>query len=303
MRKYILFFYGIPTILWLNSMFITNCSAENIGYRYKDAPHLIAYEQNDILKYLGKEGYSDFRPDEIARNSTGTTLYLYNYYRKDKRSLMLSLSAGREIKKLTPPSRFAYMNDKGEFVAWFDDIDNRVIHFRNGLFRKSPMLGMTFSSFAVDPSGKYYFIKMESSLVEVASTDDPTRVLFYSKLDADKIFFKNDKVYLFARNYSNVKGPGDYEQHEIICQILRKAGAKFELEEEIHIPRPSPRPSPFYVIDFDPWSNNVLVVDVRDMPFSFLTSWYSFDLQTKKMKKIGHAKDYGFFLKEDILKQ
>ena len=284
-----------------------------MSHHYANAPHLFAYKRDDILNHIKKVGYSDFSPDEITRNSTGTSLYLHNYYRADKGSIILSVSAGGNIKRIVPPAKFAHLNDTNEFVAWTDDIKQGV-HFKNGKFRSVIPL---FGYFGVDPSGQFFFIGHSSGVkvinnetvqtgplkyfTEISSISEPVKVLYSTNIRVENIFFKDNRIYLFARNLCNFKGLGRYEECEIICQILKRTDSKFELEEEIHIPRPKPRPSPFAVVDLDPWSNNVLVVDEMDMPFSFLTAWYLFDLKTKKMTKVGRAKDYGFFLKEDIL--
>lgn len=301
-------------LLSLNLFCLNSCSAENMGHYYTDVPHLFAYKHDDLLNYVKKAGYSDFSLDDITRSSAGTILYLYNFYRTDKSSLILSVSAGGKIKKLVPPSRRAYLNDQGEFVVWVDDV-KKGLRFKNGYFRDIVPSGY----FGVDPSGKFYFIGHTSGVkvingetvqtgplkyfTEISSIDEPTKVLYSINIRVENIFVKDNRIYLFARDLCNFKGLGNYEECEIICQILKKMDSKFELEEEIHIPRPKPRSSPFAVVDFDPWSDNVLLIDERDMPFSFLTAWYLFDLKSKKMTKIGRAKDYGFFLREDILKR
>mgnify|MGYP001591409589 CR=1 FL=1 len=302
-------------LLSLNLFCLNSCSAENMGHYYRDVPHLFAYKHDDLLNYVKKAGYSDFSLDKVTRNSTGTILYLHNFYRSDKNTLILSVSARGNIKKILPPAKFVHLNDIGEFVAWTDDIKQGV-HFRNGKFHSVIPI---FGYFGVDPSGKFYFIGYSSGVkvlnnetvqtgplkyfTEISSIDEPTKVLYSTNIRVENIFFKDNRIYLFARNVRNFKGLGDYEEHEIICQILKKADSMFVLEEEINIPRPKPSPSPFAVVDFDPWSDKVLLVDVKDMPFSFWTAWYLFDLKSKKMTKVGRAKDYGFFLQEDILKR
>jgi len=285
-----------------------------MGHFYRDVPNLFAYERDDLLTYIRKAGYPDFRIDEITRNSSGTVLYLHNYYRADNNSVILSVSVSGEIKKLLPPSRRAYLNDQEQFVVWVDDV-KKGLRFESGYFRDVFPTGY----FGVDPSGTFYFIGYTSGveivdnvtvqrgpikyLTEISSTDEPAKVLYSTNIKVDNLFIKDNKIYIFARNVRHFKGLGDYEEYEIICRILKKGDSVFELEEEIHIPRSKPSPSPFAVVDLDPWSGNVLIVDVKDMPFSFFTSWYLFDLKSKKMTKLGRAKDYGFFLQEDILKR
>jgi hypothetical protein len=287
----------LMTVICINLLSISICFAASMEIQDIELHHLFMYKKDQILDYIKAKGYSKFTLDKIDRNSTGTTLNLHNFYRQDKQqTIILSISKGGIINKIIPPAKFAYLNDTGEPVLWFDDI-KKSVHFKNGLISSLPLN----SRIDVDPSGKFFFVAKNSSLTEIFSIDRPDIIIGFSKFKAEKIFIKDNDIYLFARNYQNIKSQGDYEQHEIICQIFKKAGLKYELSEEIYIPRLSPRSSPFAVIDMDPWSYYVLIVDVRDVPFSFLTTWYLFDLKTKKMIKIGRAKGYAFFLEKDVL--
>jgi hypothetical protein len=292
-------------------LLIIASAEEGLNQRKSKKAYLIVYKKKLVMDYLNKLGYSDVYPDKIERNSSGTRLYLRDF----KDNILLSISGNGKIKEFPSRARFIYLNEKEEIVAWYDDI-KKGIHFRNAAVLAVPL----FTAFGIDPGGKFFFVsKNEGVIVDpngqqaypskiepttsVASVNDPLTPLIKTRIMGERIFFKNGKIYLFARAYRNFRGPGDYEQHEIICQIFKNNGSgTFELEEEIHIHRPSPRSSPFGVIDMDLWSEKVLIEDVRDMPFSFLTSWYLYDLKLKKMTKIGRRKDgYAFFLQNDIL--
>ena len=185
----------------LNLLSINSCRAENMSHQYNNVPHLFAYKHDDLLNHVKKAGYSDFGLDEITRSSTGTILYLHNFYRTDKSSLILSVSASGEIKKLIPPSRRAYMNDKGEFVVWTDDI-KRGIQFKDGKFRSIPVSGY----FGVAPGGQFFFAGYTTGVevinnktvqvgpiryfIEIATTDNPDRVLYSTNIGVEKFFSK-----------------------------------------------------------------------------------------------------------------
>lgn len=302
----------ISLFLTLNLFFLISCNAGNMSHSFNtEVPHLFVYDKGEILNYLKKHGYSGFRPNEIKRDSMGTTLFIYGYS-DDKSDKIFSVSKAGKIKMLVPPAINTFMDDNGEFIAWSQNI-GEGINFKNGKFRSLSF----FDNFHIALGGQFFSISRTFGIeiinhqtvqvepikhfTKIASTEDPDKVLYSTTLGVDDIFFKDNKIYLFTRPHCNFKYPGNYEECEIICQILKKSDDDYKLDEEIHIPRPKPSPSPFAVIDLDPWSDNVLLVDVVDPPFSFLTSWYVFDLKTKKLTKIGRSKDYGFFLKEDIL--
>jgi hypothetical protein len=279
------------------TFFLNGCGAEKNKSKNAKPSHLFTYSHNDILGLLKKAGYIDFNPGEIRKNSAGNILYLNDLYRNSKDPMIVSVSKGGLVKKLVSPAKIAYLNDKGEFVAWFNDI-KKGIQFKNGI-TKNVFFGGTFD---VDASGQYFILETAPGITGVFSIENPNKPVGSTKIKAEKIFLKEGELYLFARNYRNVIGPGHYEQHEIICQVMKKTGSKFELEREIYISRPSSGSSPFTVVDLDPWSDNVLIINVYDPPSSSSTSWYLFDLKTNNMTKIGPTNDYGVFLEEDIFK-
>lgn len=290
----------IVTISFLVFTLIAGSSYAEMKHRVSHSgiivPHLYAYSHKYILDLLTKyDGTKDHYFD-LRRDSNGSSLYFH--YRYDKKNKILKVTARDDPKILSSPSHYSSLNDQEEFVAWTDDI-KKGIHFKNGNILHVPL----HSILEIDPSGQYFFIVDAVRSTKIASIYKPDEAIARVNFLGESIFYKNGKIYLFTRNYQNIRGPGDYEQHEIICHIFSKNDSddKFKLEEEIHIPRVKPRPSPYAVVDFDPWSDNVLLIDERDMPFFFLTSWYLFDLKTKKLTKIGRARDYGFFLQDDIL--
>lgn len=256
--------------------------------------HLYFYKTSDILDFLKQLKYTNKDIFDIKRNSLGTSLYFFKRYAKENTILVLS-DIGK-IKKLVAPGRVAYLNDQEKSVVWFDDL-KKGISFLNGDIRHVSKFGR----FGVDPSGRYCFLEVEPGLTEIVSTDNPKKRLSFANLIGRAIFQKNDKILLF--DYDSKYYAEHSQQRKIICQIFQKSGSNYEFEEEINIPRPSPRPSPFSVIDIDPWSDNVLVLDKVDPPLSTLSSHYLFNLRTKQMEKVGHGEEIAFFLKDDILRK
>jgi hypothetical protein len=236
-----------------------------------------AYERDEFQKFLGKINYSVDYLSEVGRNSSGTNLYFYQSPAKG--SNVLIVSSKKEIKILLRPADNAYLNDKGEFVAWFNDIKNGI-HFKNGKIRYV----VEFGNFGVDPSGQYFFIESTLGETEIAIVDNPEKPIARSELRGQKIFYNNGILYLFGFQSSN--------PNQIICHVFRNERDGYIMEREVVIP------SSHHVVDMDPASGNVLVMGLRHM----FPSWYIFNLKSLKMTNVGLAKTYGFFLREDILK-
>ncbi len=83
----------------------------------------------------------------------------------------------------------------------------------------------------------------------------------------------------------------------MICQVFIVAKDKLVFEKDIAINRPGgPASSPFFVEDFDPSSNKVLLVDVSDSPFEFLTTHYMFDINSNEIIAVSKGQSHSFFL-------
>jgi len=97
---------------------------------------------------------------------------------------------------------------------------------------------------------------------------------------------------------------GYYAKHkvnkEIIGHIVLIGSTGYELFDQfrIIIKRPAAGPSPFSVVDLDPWSDNVLLVDIRDSPHG--SRWLVYDMVSHIQRDIGYARTYGFFLARDV---
>jgi hypothetical protein len=255
-------------------------------------PNLYIYDKEEITTFVQKAGYDTDALFELRRNSNGTRLFVSR--RGQDGTKVLIVSSDGVLKALTAPARFAYLGDQEEFEVWFDDI-KKGLHFQNGSVRSIPDYG----TFGIDFSGNYFFIEVEPGLTEIYRTSEPDRSLALAELTGREIFSGNGHIYLF--DYDSVNYATRSLHGKIICQVFNKGDTQLELQEEIHIPRPSPQSSPFAVLDMDTKSGRVLVLDVRDPPLSSLTSWYVFELDTRTMTKVGSREGTPLFLKNDIL--
>lgn len=254
-------------------------------------PNLYVYSKNDFQKYLKKNNPECFLEYiwKVQRNSSGTSLYLQeNFGRK-----MITISIGGDVRVLTRPAEVAALNDNGEFVIWTDNL-LKEIHFTKDSIPGYPLKG----NFAIDPSGKYFFIH-NLKCTEIRDVNEPDRQLARSNLAGTCIFFIDNKVYLFGQDKSSYNTNGD--TLSIKCQIFKKTSTSLEMESEIQIPRSKAGPTPFYVEDVDPSTKNIVLRDVRDAPN--YSKYWLYSLDSKTMKQIYLSDYYGYprFLKDDIL--
>jgi len=287
---------GLSGIFIVIILMWQNCcwAVDNKVYQdEKIIPHLFAYKRDYLLKMLQRSGHGDISPFQVSRNNSGTSLYFQREYGEHKGDKILVISKNADLKTVIAPANITFLNDNGEFVAWFDNVQNGVT-FRNGALKQVPL----FSRFDVDPSGEFYFIEVQPGVTEIGTTEKPDKTLITLHMKGYKIFTKNNKIYIF--DYFTLIDRVNCKNSIIICDIIAKSNSDYIVEDEILIPYPSSLSGSFDIVDFDQWSDNVLIKVSRDMPFSFFNAWYLFDLKSKKMTKIGKMRDYGFFLEEDV---
>ena len=259
----------------------------------KVVSNLFLYSRDDLAAFLKKQGaaYAVNNLFRVDRNSSGTLLY---FYFEGREALVVG---AKEVQRLKQPGRAAFLNDAGKFVAWTDDF-NKGINFADG----SNLKLAPFAAFGVDSGGGYYFTQSGSGPTEIYGISKPRTVLASVNFEARKIFVKNQRVYLFGSNRRNIRGPGDYEVFEVIGNIfnISPQGLKFEIE--LRIPRPSrPGASPFTVLDLDPYSDQMLLLDAFDDPFR--SQFYLGQLNSNKLAHLGADKhSYAHFLKYDLIK-
>jgi len=297
---------GLVSILALGMSFVSpvesiggsSSERNRLSINGTEIPHLYVYSEKYILGCCEKAGFSNLSVTKIERNGDGTVLYLHGYDHSSGDSMILSVSSGAVIKKLVPPARFGYLDNRGKFVAWYEE-KTEGIHFENGTIQP----GSGLLRFGVDPSGQLFFLNVSEKLIQIARTDEPEKPLFYTNIDVEKMFFSQDRIYLFSRYFQDPTDISRNKKYRRVCHIYQNSGDGFEFVKEINMPGPSWRPYPYSVVDMDPRSGSVLLIDVWDAPFFFLTSWYLYNLQTEQLTKIGRVKGYAFFLGKDVLNQ
>ncbi len=256
-------------------------------------------ELSSFLKKIGYPGFNVKASWDISRNPDGTVLRFFNW----SKNKVLSVSCKGLINEVDLPGtptwadRSIWFNDKQHVVAWYE---KGSIQFNKEIAEekviksiiKANLPGLYFLKPIYLPTNKDMW-----DGVAIYSIERPDTLLAkVMKCHGHRIFFKNDKVYLFG-SYFNTR---DIQKD---LYIFQKKNNELELLDKVIIPRPEKSPAPFHVQDFNPWSDEVLFVDVYDLPFRSV--WYVYNLNTCEMKKVGklpYGGGWGFYLQCNIIK-
>ncbi len=280
------------------------------------------YNDKDLSGFFTNIGYPEFweeveitstksdgstfsfpsRHIEISRNSNGSALRFLNVNTRK----FLVVSCDGVIKEIdAPPSRQVWLNDDNQIVLWRDGSAG-IVHYKDGTIEKTH----PFSSNGADLSGRYFYKNaphshniplVESCKSEIYSIEKPSLPLTEVNICSfHKIFSKDNKVFLFGREYLE----GDNKiKDSMTAYIFQMKDEKLVEAERLNIIHPSGPPSLFQVVDLSPWDNEVLFIDPYDLPQR--DRLYSFNLKTLELKKIGYVPFSGgwhFYLQCDILK-
>jgi hypothetical protein len=267
---------------------------------------LYIYSNRELSNFIKDIGYPDFWAKSgtiVSRNSNGTELRFFSKLKKK----VITVSCDGSIKELDIPGFPTWLNDNHDAVAWHD-WDKSVVYYENGMHDNiSEAFGRGSGP---DPSGNY-FVKYSSPsygipLSESCSTEIYTikgpdsPVATVAVCGIRKIFSKADKVFLFGNDYHEKI----HNDKIITVHIFQKNNDGLMQVETIAIQPPRISPAPFYVEDFSPWDDDVLLIDVYDMPRRSV--WHSFNLRTHEMKEIGKVPfsgGMGFYLQCNIIKE
>lgn len=285
------FFYLIVLIIMLN---IIEAYAE-IGGSNVDEGKIYEYKWANIQKVLSRIGYQDFFDhemsrygafDTISRNADGSSINIIN--RTNNRALVMDCNG--------TVKHFKLLNSN----SWFDH-NNNILMWpdASGQNKNKCLKGDGPASFdAIDPSGQYFISWFDNKYYAITSINHPDTPL--AKVDVISnqflyIFTKRNQIYVFGHTERSVSTP-------LKAFIYERKGSKVELIEKIEIPRAQKHGSPYVVEDLSPWSDEILLRDMR--PFPSLSKFYIYNLTSKELKYYGLAtKDRGLFLKCDILEK
>jgi hypothetical protein len=280
------------------AMSMTNISHLNGAEKKLKEKRLYIYSTRELSNVFKDMGYQDlwYNDIRISRNSDGTALRFLN---ENKRKIIVVACDG-SITLMDSPGYLAWLNDVNQVIAWFDD--RNYVHYTNGTSEKRP-----FSpEHGPDPSGKYFIKEMPDlpdvhlnkfCYTNIYTTDRPDISL--AKVDicgVTKIFYNDNKVFLTGHQYL------DGNEQEI--RIFMERGNALEQVDRAIVPSQNKSLMHFYAEDLNPWDDEILYIDFNDFPSRSI--WYSFNLKSHKLKKVGKVPWFGgeaFYLQCDIIKK
>jgi hypothetical protein len=255
--------------------------------------NLYAFDYVDMHRHLAQAtGLKiDFSGYDVFRSADGSAVYAAPFRRATGPAVVIQSARESHI--------FNDLHDSQlprELRPWYaehrvDIPDESTLRFHNGQVLRFPK----FTGVVADVTGEYFVLSSEGKTT-IAKPGDPNRVLARVAGDGRKLYLKTGKAYLFADDWEYYRT--HQEAKELLCYLFRTVDSGLELERVIRIPRPQAGPSPFAVVDMDPWSDNVLLIDIRDPPVR--SRWLLFNLASGASRPLGYAKAYGFFLRRDV---
>lgn len=248
---------------------------------------------SDVLDILKKHYKIDKKfKFSVQRSTDGQKLIVLGKFNSAR--IVYVIEGDKLPRKLVPPGDIAYINDREQFVAWTDNLSEEI-NFING----SHLTLCKYCVFGVAQGGEYYFSESVPGTIDIYTIDYPiNKHIFSTKFRVSKIFATTEKMYLFG--YDSPSYPRNKYQDKIICKIFKYSTDEFEEEKTINIMRPRRKSSPFFVVDFDPISEVVIVEDTQDKPIYNLSYWYKFDLRSFEMVRVGKAEGNILFIKKSI---
>lgn len=241
----------------------------------RSATRPLLYSQGEIEKHVeSATGIRGGPCARLARDSSGHRLYCYR-----ERDVAIVSSGGR-VTLLSAPGLVSFLDDQGHFVAWTEDARLGVV-LRDG----SRLSG---ADFLTDPGGNYYSMRRDG-VTSVGRLNDPSKKILTSPLAALALFERDGVLYLFGHG-----NPDD----EIAVEVYRLSFGEVTLTAVHRIRRPAVRPSPFVVVDFDPESQRVLLLDTRDVEPA---DWLLHDLRRGESCLVGRGSVGGLFLRADVI--
>jgi len=230
---------------------------------------------SSFLEHLGNRYYAS----NVRRNSSGSRLYVYQW--RQGGLGVLVIEHGMVVRTLTRPAETAYLNDEGQFVAWFNDLKIGVS------FREGAQPGLSrLRGFGVDPGGRYFFASPAVGPVDIGSIAKPEQILAYSKLPFPQAIFASDKKIFLV-------GHGSEGRSALVCETYELRSGSASLVDTRTIQDAS------VVLDLDATDERLIVQGNRD----FLPSVRVVQLHGSADTRLGLAKNFALFLQPEVLMQ
>lgn len=287
--------YILITLNCLFFLFILS-AFNNIAYAWGSDSTLkkkgiYEYSRSDISRLLRELGYpqmaiSIHTHGDIKKISDGSALKFMDW--AGKKAVIVACDGS--IREVALPDYQTCINDQGHAVAWFDNSKDKMT-LANGKIVDPP-----FEIDCVDAEGRFFLresIYRKSTQLFAMGNPDKPLALIEACVHLNNIFCEDDTVYVFGKDCET-------RLDKIIGYVFVMKDNVLIKKDEFVIERPHKGPSPFYVLDFNPQTKDILIVDISDV---WKSIWYIYNIETRKLLKVKRSNGWGFFLRCDIVNE
>ena len=251
-------------------------------------PRLYAGKHEDFRAFVTKITAAGRIGWPVRRDSLGTKIYLD--VTEGRNHSVFVLGAKASIRRLAAPGQVWVLNDDLQFVAWSNNV-SEDFSFRNG-FKQSLSI---YEKMIFDPGGSFCAHVSRSGSV-VSRVARPGEALANIRFQAEDLFLNRNELYVFGSDGEEYRRT--QIQAEILCEVFEVSEHACALKRSFEIARPIKAASPFSVVDFDPFSENVLCIDIRD---EFGAPWFVYNIKNGTLVNIGPTEGVGLFLQKDLI--
>jgi len=281
-------------IITLNGCLVYSSENENnecergfYSYSMKDISH--------FMESIGHKELSGYNWYDVTRNADGSALRIGV---QERRKLIVAKCNG-ESEEINTPGELILVDNNNQVIGWLDRPRDEA-HFGDKILVRGPF----WQYGDIDPGTRYFtetktilrgfdIYKIAFPLKHLGSVDEAGRIV-------QALYTKEDLIYIFTEDVS-VRCRNN-QTCPIVLYVFKNKRYKLEEYDKVAINKiPTFFPSRFYVKDMSPWSDEVIFVESYDFPNR--SKLHRYDLNTKKMQKMGYLHDYGFYLQCDILRK
>jgi len=281
-------------IITLNGCLVYSSENENnecergfYSYGMKDISH--------FMESIGHKELSGYNWYDVTRNADGSALRIGV---QERRKLIVAKCNG-EIEEINTPGELILVDNNNQVIGWLDRPRDEA-HFEDKILVRGPF----WQYGDIDPGTRYFtetktvlrgfdIYEIAFPLKHLGSVDEAGRVV-------QALYTKEDLIYIFTEDVS-VRCRNN-QTCPIVLYVFKNKRYKLEEYDKVAINKiPTFFPSRFYMKDMSPWSDEVIFVESYDFPNR--SKLHRYDLNTKKMQKMGYLHDYGFYLQCDILRK
>src|SRR5260370_12553940 len=215
-------------VIWLTHAYSMGQESEHA--HATRVPHLYGYDENDFKRHVQEVTRSESEDTydyDVYRSHDGKRLDCYRWPQHGRE--ILSVTHRGQFKVLMRPANNAFLDEQQHFVAWYNRLEDGI-QFKNGYVQHVPM----FCRFGFDPSRRYFYMAEPDAFSVVVAVLTPARVVARVPLEINRIFLKDDKLFVFGDDpyYAAKK-----INREIPGLIYGIRGSALELQREVHIQR------------------------------------------------------------------